>query len=40
VFEVAHFWRLDPAQVMALPISRLELYLAQGERIAALMRPE
>lgn len=38
MFEVAYFWRLDPAAVMALPISRFEMYEAQAERLAELMR--
>lgn len=38
-FEVAYFWRLDPATVMALPLSRFLTYELQAARLADLMRP-
>ena len=40
VFEVAYFWRLDPAAVMLLPLSRFSQYEAQAQRLAKSMRPE
>lgn len=40
IFEVAYFWRLDPARAMALPLSRFALYETQAERIAQLMVPD
>lgn len=40
MFEVAYFWRLDPAAVMALPLSKLETYESQAERLAKLMGPD
>jgi len=39
IFDVAYFWRLDPAVVMALSIDDFLLYTAQAERIAALRNP-
>lgn len=40
MFEVAYFWRLDPAAVIALPLSRAEIYERQAVRLAEAMRPE
>jgi hypothetical protein len=37
---VAYFWRLDPATLMAMPLSRYDLYERQAERIAKLINPE
>ena len=34
VFEVAWFWKLDPADVLRLPLSRFDLYERQAERIS------
>jgi hypothetical protein len=35
VFEVAYFWRLDPAAVMALSLSNFVLYEDQAACVAA-----
>jgi hypothetical protein len=40
VFEVAYFWRLDPAAVMALPLSRFAIYEAPAARLAQLTGPD
>lgn len=37
VFEVAYFWRLDPATAQALPLSRFVIYEAQAVRLAKAM---
>jgi hypothetical protein len=34
-FDLAYFWRVDPASVLRLPLTRLLVYGAHGERIAA-----
>ena len=39
MFEVAYFWNLDPAVVLAMPLSRARLYERQAERIAESMKP-
>jgi hypothetical protein len=39
VFDVAYFWRLDPAAVMALSVDEFLLYAEQAERIAAILNP-
>jgi hypothetical protein len=39
-FEVAYFWRLDPAAVEALPLSRFLIYEAQAVRLAKLTGPD
>ena len=38
VFDVAYFWRIDPARVRALSLSDFFLYLTQAERIAERQR--
>ena len=40
VFEVAYFWRLDPAAVMQLSLARFLQYESQAQRLAESMRPE
>ena len=40
VFDVAYFWKLDPAVALALPLSQLDLYETQALRIAENMRNE
>jgi hypothetical protein len=40
MFDVAYFWRLDPAVVMALPLSRFDLYEKQIIRIADEIKKE
>jgi hypothetical protein len=35
-FEIAWFFKIDPAQVFALTLDRFELYSSQAERIAEL----
>jgi len=37
VFEVAYFWHLDPAGVMALSLTRFEQYENQAHRLDQLM---
>ena len=39
MFEVAYFWHLDPAVVLAMPLSRARLYERQADRIAESMKP-
>jgi len=36
-FEVAYFFKLDPAVVMALSLDRFELYADQAGRISELV---
>jgi hypothetical protein len=40
VFEVAWFWRLDPAAAERLPLSRFVMYEAQAARLAKLTGPD
>ncbi len=40
MFEVAWFWRLDPATMMALPLSEAMLYEQQADRLARTMSPQ
>lgn len=40
LFEVAYFWRLAPAALMALPLSEFDLYEKQAERIHHHMQAE
>lgn len=40
MFEVAYWWRLDPAVVLAMPISRALLYEQQAVRLARQMNTE
>lgn len=40
LFEVAYFWRLDPATLLSLPLDRFLLYERQAERIAEKQQPE
>lgn len=40
MFEVAYFWRIDPAAVMALPLSEFDVYEDQALRLAEQMRPD
>lgn len=40
MFDVAYYWRLDPATVLALPLSRFELYENQIIRIAEEIKNE
>ena len=40
VFDVAYFWRVDPAVVMALPLDRFEMYERQAERIFEQQQPD
>ena len=37
VFDVAYFWRLNPKDVLCLPLDRFALYERQAERIAEQM---
>jgi hypothetical protein len=34
VFEVAYFWRVNPAEIMTLPLDQYLLYERQAERLA------
>jgi len=36
-FEIAYFFKIDPAQVMALTLERFELYSSQAERISEVI---
>jgi hypothetical protein len=36
---VAYFWRVDPAMLLALPLSRYDLYASQAERLSKLINP-
>jgi len=40
VFEVAYFWRLDPAAVMALPLERFFQYEQQALRLSELLKAD
>lgn len=40
VFEVAYFWRVDPANIMALPLERFDLYERQAERLAEQLQAQ
>jgi len=40
LFEVAYFWRIDPAVLITMPLSRYALYERQAERIAQQINPE
>lgn len=40
VFDVAYFWRLAPAALMALPLSEFDLYEKQAERIFKQLQAE
>jgi len=40
VFEVAWFWRLDPATALALPLARFVMYESQAVRLAKLTGPD
>ena len=37
---VAYFWRLDPAAILALPLSEFLLYESQAHRINQAMKEE
>ena len=39
LFEVAYFWRIDPAVLLSMPLSRFALYESQAERIAQQTNP-
>ena len=39
-FDIAYFWKIDPADVLRLPVSRFELYEQQTERIAEQIQPD
>jgi hypothetical protein len=40
VFEVAYFWRVNPADIMALSLDEFILYERQAERIAERQNPQ
>jgi len=40
LFEVAYFWRIDPAVLLTMPLSRYDLYERQAERIAEQIKPQ
>ena len=40
VFEVAYFWRVDPASILALPLERFNLYERQAERLAEQLQAQ
>lgn len=40
LFEVAYFWRIDPAALLTMPMSRYALYERHAERIAKQINPE
>jgi len=40
LFEVAYFWRMDPADLLAMPLSRFALYERQAERLTKQINPE
>lgn len=40
LFEVAYFWRIDPAALLTMPLSRFALYEHQAERIAKQINPD
>lgn len=40
VFDLAYFWRVPPATILALSLEEFELYEAQALRIADSMNPD
>jgi hypothetical protein len=40
LFEVAYFWRVDPGNLLKLPMREYELYRHQALRLAAKINPE
>lgn len=38
MFEVAYFWRIDPARVLALRLEAFDLYERQAERIVEQLK--
>jgi hypothetical protein len=40
LFEVAYFWRIDPGNLLNLPMREYELYRHQALRLAAKINPE
>ncbi|MEM5371360.1 hypothetical protein V4C53_35745 [Paraburkholderia azotifigens] len=40
VFDLAYFWRVSPADIMALPMRRFLQYERQALRIAEKQRPD
>lgn len=40
LFEVAYFWRVDPAVILSMPLDKFDLYERQAERIAEQMQPD
>ena len=40
VFEVAYFWRVSPAEIMALSLDEFSLYERQAERLAEQLQAQ
>lgn len=40
VFEVAYFWRVSPAEIMALSLEEFILYEQQAERLAEQLQAQ